>query len=121
MNQITHWIDASNIYGSTDHESELLRSMKNGLLIESDKKPGDLLPKCSENPEFDQAEPDGLESCHGCSLMGVVPEGSCFAAGTYTTYRLRKLICILAIFHKYKQAEILAKPVAKFTISSSIA
>ena len=26
MNQITHWLDASNVYGSDDHEADLLRS-----------------------------------------------------------------------------------------------
>ena len=82
MNQITHWIDASNIYGSSDHEVELLRSHQNGLLIEANDVSADLLPKCDENEEFEESLPDGLEPCHGPCDGIVVPEGSCFAAGT---------------------------------------
>ena len=34
LNQITHWIDASNVYGSLPEEQPLLRLFKNGLLKE---------------------------------------------------------------------------------------
>ena len=81
MNQITHWIDASNIYGSTDHELNLLRSHQNGQLIEANDASADFLPKCDENEEFEASLPDGLEACHGPCDGRVVPEGSCFAAG----------------------------------------
>ena len=32
LNQITHWLDASNVYGSTDQASKTLRAEKDGLL-----------------------------------------------------------------------------------------
>ena len=32
INQITHWLDSSNIYGSSDETANDLRAHKNGLL-----------------------------------------------------------------------------------------
>ena len=90
MNQITHWLDASNVYGSTEHEVGLLRSFKDGLLREADDSSANMLPKCNQNPEFEEvtapgsAEEVGLESCHGPCDHDTPPGrtgGACFAAG----------------------------------------
>ncbi|XP_045583395.2 salivary peroxidase/catechol oxidase isoform X1 [Procambarus clarkii] len=35
LNQITHWIDASNVYGSTPNQQRAIRSFRNGLLLTS--------------------------------------------------------------------------------------
>ena len=95
MNQITHWLDASNVYGSTDNETKLLRHFINGLLIESNENGSskiDLLPKCDKHVEFEEPVPNGLESCHACDGL-VVPDGSCFGAGIF---RIMKM-CILTL------------------------
>ena len=47
MNQITHWLDASNVYGSDDHEADLLRSKSGGKLKVTTKGGEDMLPKCN--------------------------------------------------------------------------
>ena len=81
MNQITHWIDASNVYGSTKHELDLLRSFRDGLLKVSDAD-DTMLPKCDENSKFE--EEDGLEACHGpCDHKkgSENTKGNCFGAG----------------------------------------
>ena len=56
------------MYGSTDHEIELLRSYTDGLLKIANT--ANMLPKCNENPrlieESDvQGVEVGIESCHG--------------------------------------------------------
>ena len=82
MNQITHWIDASNIYGSTDQEAKLLRTFDNGLLVEANQKgvkDTEQLPKCDEVGED---SPSDAVSCDVCKFVKVDPDGSCFAAGT---------------------------------------
>ena len=79
MNQITHWIDASNVYGSSKHELDLLRSKKDGLLKVA-KENDEMLPKCNENPSME----DELEACHGpCDKKIGNPntKGTCFGAG----------------------------------------
>ena len=47
LNQITHWIDASNVYGSLPEEEKELRAFRNGLLREGPKRtlPEDLDPR----------------------------------------------------------------------------
>ena len=32
INQITHWLDSSNVYGSTEEDKRKLRTFRNGLL-----------------------------------------------------------------------------------------
>ena len=32
INQITHWLDSSNVYGSNEEEKRKLRTFRNGLL-----------------------------------------------------------------------------------------
>lgn len=41
LNQLTHWIDGSMVYGSTDEEQLSIRTRQNGLLSTS---PGNMLP-----------------------------------------------------------------------------
>ena len=87
MNQITHWIDASNVYGSTEHEIELLRLHRDGLLVEATEMSADLLPKCNQNTAFEETSMDssvevGLEACHGpCDHDTGRTGDACFAAG----------------------------------------
>ena len=70
MNQITHWLDASNIYGSDDRVSDILRSKSGGKLKVSNQNGQDMLPLCREYDELYE-----LEACHQ-------PCGNdCFAAG----------------------------------------
>ena len=46
INQVTHWLDSSNVYGSTQSEMRKLRSFKNGLLKTSTASDGgELLPQ----------------------------------------------------------------------------
>ena len=68
MNQITHWLDASNIYGSTLDESNSLRSFSGGKLKSNSVQDSRGLPSCSKTPD--------IEMCHRCS--------HCFAAGRYS-------------------------------------
>ena len=82
MNQITHWIDASNVYGSGKHELDLLRSGRDGLLKVSNTD-SSMLPKCDENSKFERE--NGLEACHGPCDHEKSPnentKGHCFGAG----------------------------------------
>ena len=70
MNQITHWLDASNIYGSDEHEASVLRSNFGGQL-KITQQPGSshgVLPSCSKD-----AAQKRISMCNGCS--------KCFFAG----------------------------------------
>ena len=76
MNQITHWLDASNIYGSNEEETKLLRSFRNGLLKitrQAGSKYGSL-PTCSENfrPHGTDREEiaEACEECNECFFAG---------------------------------------------------
>ena len=90
MNQLTHWIDASNIYGSTDEEAKLFRTFSNGLLIEANQngvKSTEQLPKCDENERNGENLPNNSVSCGVCEAVKVHPDGSCFAAGMCSEIR----------------------------------
>ena len=85
MNQLTHWLDASNVYGSDDHEAKLLRSGSGGKLKVTNEGNEDMLPKCDKYPELmetakNENDKKGLEVCHteppNCGK-------DCFAGGTY--------------------------------------
>ena len=78
MNQITHWLDASNIYGSDDHEALLLRSQNGGKLKVT--KDGNMLPRCTNFADLNDAYPNGLESCHNTDMTC---GEDCFAGGLY--------------------------------------
>ena len=71
MNQLTHWLDASNVYGSDDDEADLLRLHSGGKLKVSEIDGYNMLPKCNEFTELD----DGLEACHQPC------KETCFAGG----------------------------------------
>ena len=79
MNQITHWLDASNIYGSDDHEAYLLRSnprSKNGegkLKVTTDGGE-DMLPKCNRFSDLKSES----EACHNLPC-----NDDCLAGGVY--------------------------------------
>lgn len=45
LNQITHWLDGSNIYGSTQNEERELRTFSNGLLTTSANNMLPILPQ----------------------------------------------------------------------------
>ena len=72
MNQITHWLDASNIYGSSEHESTVLRKRVGGLLKISTTTTGrsrtGLLPTCDR-----EANRESISMCNKCT--------HCFIAG----------------------------------------
>ena len=71
MNQITHWLDASNIYGSAEEEAEMLRLKQDGKLRSSSvPNHGDNLPVCED---FEEKKP------HVCSMGQKF-----FAAGEYS-------------------------------------
>lgn len=70
MNQITHWLDASNIYGSSETELRHLRKGAGGQLkisAQTGSRNG-ILPTCQTEAANDQ-----IASCNGCK--------HCFFAG----------------------------------------
>ena len=81
MNQITHWLDASNIYGSDEHETKNLREGKLGLLKTTSKTDSITHPLPSL-PTCDIWKPgnDYPAICRGCqAMMPRIP--SCYVAG----------------------------------------
>ncbi|KAF2368400.1 hypothetical protein FHG87_000863 [Trinorchestia longiramus] len=82
MNQLTHWLDGSNIYGSSATEASRLRSNRSGLLIVST---GNLLP-------IDE------ESAGDC--MARQRGASCFHAGDSRVNEQPGLTAIHTIFHR---------------------
>ncbi|CAB4069744.1 PXDN [Lepeophtheirus salmonis] len=85
MNQITHWLDASNIYGSTKEEMDHLRLFKEGKLsisTQSGTQKGSL-PSCS-------AAPAGVGMCRGCK--------SCFFAGDIRANEQHNLIVMHTVW-----------------------
>ena len=78
MNQITHWLDASNIYGSSERETKILRSFFGGqmrITRQSRSRFGNL-PTCRENLNNHGAggrdEPAVCEQCNQCFFAGDV-------------------------------------------------
>ena len=77
MNQITHFLDNSNVYGSDDEEAASLRTFKRGLLrVAAQGGHGDLglLPP-DENPEME------CQANQNRTSFGAGPEHKCFKAG----------------------------------------
>ena len=72
MNQLTHWIDASNVYGSSEEEAEAVRLHENGLLKSSSQKGAKKgeLPLCGKNP--------ATSMCQHCPS---ITPSTCFIAG----------------------------------------
>ena len=78
MNQITHWLDGSNIYGSSDEAAAQLRSFVGGKLKDTarSRRHGNSLPSCNR-----QRNPDEIPMCRDCK--------TCFIAGELdTTYNI---------------------------------
>ena len=72
MNQLTHWLDASNVYGSDHEEASLLRLKSGGQLKSSNLGQEVMLPRCSKFPDLEEE----LEGCHGQPC-----NEDCFAGG----------------------------------------
>lgn len=76
MNQITHWLDASNVYGSDNEEAELLRKHVGGKLKVTAHGTEDMLPQCN-------LYPDMYEELDICGEKGTKTpcQSHCMAAG----------------------------------------
>ena len=66
VNQITHWLDTSNVYGSQDAIANQLRSNSSGLMNVIEENGQEILPKDEENPRCQ--DPQG--TVHTCALAG---------------------------------------------------
>jgi peroxidase len=65
INQITHWLDGSNIYGSEDKVTEELRTKQDGLLkTQTAPDGGELLP-------FDNRSLECTSTMNNCFLAGM--------------------------------------------------
>ena len=49
VNQITHWLDSSNVYGSDESEARALRARRDGLLRTGSAFGKELLPNDDDN------------------------------------------------------------------------
>lgn len=76
MNQITAYLDGSNIYGSSLNTQQSLRTFRGGMLQSQNIRGKQLLPgnpsECSDD----------------------TGRAACFRAGTYTRHLLIYIICI---------------------------
>ena len=77
MNQITHWLDGSNIYGSSDKSAAQLRSFVRGTLKDTAqaRRHGNSLPSCHRQPN-----PDEIPMCRSCK--------TCFLAGELYDFKM---------------------------------
>ena len=91
MNQITHWLDASNVYGSDDHEADLLRSKREsgGKLKVTTDGGEDMLPKCNRFSDLKSES----EVCHNQPC-----NSDCFAGGVYAIIIFKK--CFVLVTYK---------------------
>ena len=102
MNQITHWLDGSNIYGSEHEEAENLREKRDGLLKSTTKGRNEMLPQCDQTPlltlENERTnEDEPMEACRGCPRQDSCSGHSCCFIGG-KTYDLL-LITLTTIKH----------------------
>jgi len=89
LNQITHWIDGSNIYGSTVEEAMYLRSTRGKLKISSQRSGlNGNLPSC-------QGEAKGKVT--GCDVCGS-KKNDCFFAGDFRVNEQLNLIVLHTLF-----------------------
>jgi hypothetical protein len=104
MNQITHWLDGSNIYGSEHEEAENLREKRDGLLKSTTKGRNEMLPQCDQRPllklfnERDK-ENEAMESCRTCPRQEKCSGHSCCFIGG-KTYDLLLITLTKVIIHK---------------------
>ena len=87
--QVSHWLDGSNIYGSTDAESDALRG-RGGLLKQSAGSRGGHgnLPTCALNP-------GNIDACDTCENTRAA---SCFFAGDVRVNEQPNLIVMHTVF-----------------------
>merc|ERR1719415_87686 len=88
LNQITHWIDGSNIYGSTDEDAEYLRAPGGKLKETSQRGRQGSLPSCAR-------EPSGKVT--GCDVCGSGKK-DCFFAGDFRVNEQLNLIVLHTLF-----------------------
>jgi len=89
LNQITHWIDGSNIYGSTVDEAMYLRSARGQLKISKQGgTKGGNLPSC---------EPEPKGKVTGCDVCGGRKK-DCFFAGDFRVNEQLNLIVLHTLF-----------------------
>merc|ERR1712233_153974 len=88
LNQITHWIDGSNIYGSTDEDAAYLRAPGGKLKETSQRGRQGSLPSCAR-------EPSGKVT--GCDVCGSGKK-DCFFAGDFRVNEQLNLIVLHTLF-----------------------
>ena len=95
-NQITHWLDASNIYGSSEEEIKLLRTFKIGQMkhetithARSTTPKG--LPTCPEAKLSRSRASDHICRHNGCKMA----DKKCFLAGMFLMHVTLLTISIL--------------------------
>ena len=86
MNQITHWLDGSNIYGSEHEEAENLREKRDGLLKSTTKERNEMLPQCDQRPLLKlfnerEREDEPMEACRTCPRQDKCSGHSCCFIG----------------------------------------
>jgi len=89
LNQITHWLDGSNIYGSTDEEAAVLRGVRGRLKISKHAgESKDSLPTCNSSGKED------IEACEACEGE----DKDCYFAGDLRVNEQLNLIVLHTLF-----------------------
>lgn len=106
LNQVTHWLDGSNIYGSTEADAALLRDGPTGRLrISTGRAGGSLLPTCSSSTTTAAAQPEACEACEK------EDRSACFNAGDVRVNEQPNLVVLHTVFVREhnRLADILAR------------
>jgi len=89
LNQISHWLDGSNIYGSTDEEAAKLRGVRGKLKISKHAgQTQDSLPTCNRHGKED------IEACEACEGE----DKDCYYAGDLRVNEQLNLIVVHTLF-----------------------